>query len=114
MGFTMNEFIEIIRILLFYILGIQVMYGVTILLLERTMVNFYLSTLVQNPSNIIHKAMNFSMKITIGSGYYWYSKFAKYNWFLRKIYLLSALIIQIILSIIVYQVIYRTLKAIFL
>lgn len=114
MGFTMYEFIEITSILLLYILGIQVMYGVTIILLERTMVNFYLSTLVENPSHIIHKAMNLSMILTIGSGYYWYSKFAKHNWFLRKILLLFALVIQIIASTIVYQIIIRTLTAILL
>ncbi|MDP4552892.1 hypothetical protein Q9251_18595 [Alkalihalobacillus macyae] len=114
MGFRMDEFILIVRMLLFYTLGTQVMYGVTILLLERTMVNFYLSAIVENPTNIIHKSTNLFMKAVIGTGYLWYSKFAKYNWFLRKILILFGLVIQIIASIILYQIIIRTLTAIFL
>lgn len=114
MGLTIREFIEIFRLTLGYILGIQFGYGVLILFLGRMMVNYYAITIEEKPSHFIHRAINLFMKSTIGSGYYIYQKFVNYTWFLQKTFFTIALLLQGVLSIMIYQVIYRSLKAIFL
>ncbi|WP_053216084.1 hypothetical protein [Guptibacillus hwajinpoensis] len=114
MGFTIWEFFGIFRLILGYILGIQFGYGVLILLLGRIMINYFAVTIEEKPSNLIQKVINIFMISTIGSGYYIYKKVANYNWFLRKIFFAIALFVQGVLSIIIYQVIYRSMKGIFL
>lgn len=108
------QIIEGIRILLICILVTQLTYGFTIFLLEGTMTRFYASGVYENPKSLYQKSVNFYMLGLMGSGYHIYLRLKKYNWFIRKILFFFALIIQSIASIIVYKIIYGSLKAIFL
>ncbi|MFJ7678986.1 hypothetical protein ACQKL6_05680 [Peribacillus sp. NPDC097197] len=106
--------IEGIRVLLTGFLLTQLSYGFTIFLLESTMTSFYALAIYENPSNRYQKFVNFFMFFLVGSGYHIYLKLRKYNWFLRKLLFLIALLLQGIASVIIYKIIYGTLKAIFL
>lgn len=105
--------IEAIRILVLYLLLTQIGYGFTIFLLEGTMTRFYALGIYEPPSNIFQKTTNIFMLSTIGSGYHIYLKLRKFNWFARKFFFLIALFLQAITSVIIYKIIYGTLKAIF-
>lgn len=85
------QIIEGIRILLIYIFGAQITYGISIFFLEDTMTSFYASAIYEKAETIYQKSVNFFMLGTIGSGYHIYVKFKKYNWFVRKILFLLAL-----------------------
>lgn len=108
------DIIQGIRILLICILSGQLMYGFLIFLLEETMTDFYALGVYEKPRTIYQKSVNFFMFITIGTGFHIYIKLRKYNWFLRKILFLIALVLQAIASVIIYKIIYGMLKAIFL
>ncbi|MEB6548584.1 hypothetical protein MXL46_05610 [Heyndrickxia sporothermodurans] len=108
------EIIEAIRILITVLLSAQFTYGCTILLLGRVMTDYYEWGTFEHPNTIFQKVTNAFMIVTISSGYYINKKLMKYNWFTRKLLLLFALILQGIISIIVYYIVYGGLKAIFL
>lgn len=114
MGFTIREFIEIARILIMYLLGIQFMFGLGVLLLERIMINTYVFDIDRKSSNFLEKTLNIISMTVTGSAYFIYKKVAHYNWFLRKIFFAIALFVQGVLSIVIYQIIYRSMKAVFL
>ncbi|MFJ7637757.1 hypothetical protein ACIQZM_15085 [Peribacillus sp. NPDC097206] len=106
--------IENIRNLLAGYLTIQLTYGFCIFLLEETMTSFYALAIYDKPSSPYQKFVNWFMFLLVGSGYYIYLKLRKYNWFVRKLLFLLALILQGITSVVIYKIIYGTLKAIFL
>lgn len=108
------QIIEGIRILLTCILLTQLSYGFTIFLLEKTMTSFYALAIYENPKTFYQKSVNFYMLGVLGSGYHIYLRLKKYNWFVRKILFLIALLIQSIASIIIYKIVYGSLKTIFL
>lgn len=97
--------VEFIKIMIIAILAAQFSYGCAILLLERTMLGFYQLSIFDHPTNIIQKATNVFQRVTIGSGYYIYTKIGKYNWFVRKILFIFILAMQGCLSVILFQVI---------
>lgn len=107
--------IEWIQILLTAFLSAQFASSFLIFLLESTMISYYyiLGT-YEKPSNLYEKTVNFCMYAMMGAGFYIYLRLRKYNWFVRKFFFLIALIIQGITSIIIYKIIYGTVKAIFL
>lgn len=107
--------IEWIGILLLYLLSIQWGSSFVIFLFESAMIRYYyiLGT-YEKPSNLYQKTVNFCMYAMMGAGFYIYLRLRKYNWFVRKFFFLIALIIQGIASIIIYKIIYGTVKAIFL
>ena len=108
------DIIEGIRLLLLCILITQFAYSLSVFLLERAMINFYTIGTYEEPSTLFQKSINFIMFILTGIGYNIYLKISKYNWVVRKLLFLIALISQGIASIIIYLIIYGTLKAIFL
>ncbi|MFS8187421.1 hypothetical protein [Rossellomorea marisflavi] len=97
--------VEFIKILIALILIAQVAYGFTILLLEKTMLGYYELSIFNPPENWFQKSTNAFQKVTIGSGYYVYTKIGKYNWFVRKVLYLMILILQVVTSIILFQII---------
>lgn len=106
--------VENIRVLLTGFLLTQLSYGFSIFLLESTMTSFYALAIYENPNTRYQKFVNIFMFLLVGSGYYIYIRLSKYNWFLRKILFLIALVLQAIASVIIYKIIYGILKAIFL
>jgi len=101
MGLDILVFVEFFRNVLGYLLGIQVMYGFLILLTGNLMSDFYAQAIYEKPANLYQKCVNFFMAITIGSGYFINIKLMKFSWLVRKLFLLIALIIQSIISIII-------------
>ena len=75
------------------------------LIIEWAMIDFYKLVTFEKPQSIFDKMTNFFMKLFLGSGYYWYRKFIIHNWFIRKLYMLIALILQGVLSFIIYYII---------
>ena len=69
------------------------------------MVDYYRWGTFKDPTSIFQKILNIVMAIAMGSGYFLYSKFEKYNWITRKIFMLISLVIHGILCIIVYYII---------
>lgn len=102
---VLYSIVEFVKILIALILIAQVAYGFTILLLEKTMLGYYEISIFEPPENTFQKITNFFQRVTIGSGYYVYTKIGKYNWFVRKILYLFILIVQGILSILLFQII---------
>ncbi|RBP02499.1 hypothetical protein [Rossellomorea aquimaris] len=111
---TLPTIIVFIKYLLIAILLTQLGYGFLILLLGKTMVDFYTISIYEKPNNSFQKATNFFQKSTIGFGYFIYTKVSKFNWIVSKFLLLVCLIIQAILSILIYELIFGLLKWLFL
>lgn len=107
---TLSMIIEFMKYVLIAILLTQLGFGFLILLLGNTMVDFYRVSIYENPENPIQKMSNFFQKTTIGLGYFIYSKLSKFHWILEKGLLLGCLVIQAILSIILYEIILRLLN----
>jgi hypothetical protein len=107
---TLPMIIEFTKYVLIAILLTQLGFGFLILLLGNTMVDFYRVSIYENPENPIQKMSNFFQKTTIGLGYFIYTKLSKFNWILKKGLLLGCLVIQAILSIILYEFILRLLN----
>ncbi len=105
MNLALYTAVEFLKILIIAILAAQFSYGCAILLFEKTMLDFYEISIFEPPKNIIQKITNAFQRVTISSGYYVYTKIGKYNWFVRKILYLFILIVQGILSIILFQII---------
>jgi hypothetical protein len=114
MFWTIEDTIEVVKIVVGLILSTQFAYGCTIALLEKTMLGFYELSIYDPPTTKVQKTINIFQKGLLGSGYYIYTKIGKYNWFLRKILFLFALVVQGILSIILYYLISGLLELIFL
>ncbi|MEI2664022.1 hypothetical protein [Rossellomorea sp. LJF3] len=102
MFLTPDDIGEMILLAVAAVLATQFAYGCTILLLERTMLDFYDLSIYRPATTVFQKIQNTFQKGLLGSGYYIYTKIGKYNWFVRKILFLLALSVQGILSIIVY------------
>ncbi|WP_079478809.1 hypothetical protein [Halobacillus salinus] len=98
-----------LNILLMYTLGTQIVYGLLILLLGRVMKEYFEWGIFDPPLNLFQKTTNVFLMGTIGSGYYLDEVLRKYSWFKRKLYMFSALVIQTIVSVILYQVIYHSM-----
>ena len=109
-----DDIIQGIRIFITCILSTQFAFGCSIFLFESAMINYYAMGIYEKPSTPYQKFVNIFMFTLIGTGFHIYLKLKKYNWFVRKFLFLIALISQGIASIIIYLIIYRALKAIFL
>lgn len=86
------------------ILSTQFAYGCTIFILEKTMLGYYEVAIYDPPTTVFQKITNTFQKGMFGSGYYIYTKIGKYNWFVRKVLYLIALLVQGVLSIIIYYI----------
>ncbi|MBD1380441.1 hypothetical protein [Metabacillus arenae] len=109
----MVEIIYFLEMMFGALLGMQWASVFLFLFLEWAMVDFYRLGTFENPESKIDKIINFLMKLFLGSGFFFYSKFSKHKWIIRKLYMLIALILQGILSIIVYYIITLPLDLIF-
>ncbi|MGF3104512.1 hypothetical protein [Rossellomorea sp. DUT-2] len=110
---TLPMIIEFMKYVLIAILLTQLGFGFLILLLGNTMVDFYSVSIYENPENLIQKMSNFFQKTTIGLGYFIYTKLSKFHWILKKGLLLGCLVIQAIVSILLYEIILRLLDWLF-
>ena len=102
---------EIISNLIGYILSIQLMFGFLIFLLESTMTNYYALATYEKPNNFFHKFANLFMLVTVGTGYHIYLKLRNYKWLVRKVLFLIALVLQALVSVIIYIAVLRILEA---
>ena len=106
--------IYFLKIIIGYLLCIQWGSVLLFLVLEWAMVDYYRWGTFENPTNVFQKSVNFGMALFMGSGYFLYSKFEKYNWIKRKLFMLLSLLIHGISSMIVYYAITATLEWLFL
>ncbi|MGM0842279.1 MAG: hypothetical protein ACQEWE_16200 [Bacillota bacterium] len=104
---------EIIKLIIIVILSTQFAYGCTIFILEKTMLGYYKVAIFDPPTTLFQKITNAFQKGMFGSGYYVYTKIGKYNWFVRKILYLIALLVQGVLSIIIYYILAWLIDLIF-
>lgn len=102
------------KIIFGYLLCIQWGSVLLFLILEWAMVDYYRWGTFKGPTSIFQKILNIIMAIAMGSGYFLYSKFEKYNWITRKFFMLLSLLVHGISSMIVYYMITATLEWIFL
>ncbi|WP_433959651.1 hypothetical protein [Cytobacillus horneckiae] len=107
------EILELLKLVLMAILSLQVVSILVFLVAEWAMVDFYKMGTFENPKSIFEKIPDFIMKFTFGMGFYLYSKFSKYNWLVRKLFLLIALIFYGIIAIIIFNLITMLLDLIF-
>lgn len=78
------------------------------------MVDYYRWGTFEKPTSIFDKVTNFCMAYFMGSGYFLYSKFEKYNWIKRKFFMLISVAVQGILCLIIYYIITIPIEWIFL
>ncbi|RSD27005.1 hypothetical protein [Mesobacillus subterraneus] len=102
---ALKEIFDIILGLIGLLLSAQFAFALTILLLGNMMLDYYEWGTYEKPANLMQKIVNVIMGLIIGIGPYFYKKFLRYNWFLRKLMMLGFLLIMGILSILVYQII---------
>jgi hypothetical protein len=108
------ETLETIHGLLMYFLGIQVIYSFLILVFGNLIYDVYDVGIYHNPSNIFQKTFNFVVNFFFGLGPYIYRRLLKYPWILRKIYMLIATAIMLVISIILYYILKNVLDFILL
>ncbi len=89
---------------LLWFFTLQATYGFLILLTGRLMMDYFEWAVYEKPDTTYQKVVNFIMYFMIGSGPYIYSRLEKYNWFLRKLLMVLALIAQIIISVLIYEI----------
>jgi hypothetical protein len=95
-------------------LAVQWGYALAVLVLGRVIVDYYFYGTWENPENAIQKIINFLMAFLFGFGPYFYKKFRKYNWLMRRLALLGVLIAGGITAILAYLGIEAVLKFLFL
>lgn len=106
--------VEIIEGLIASILGIQIVYGLSILILGRTMVDYYEWGTFRKPETGFQKIVNFFSAAIFGSSYYIYKRLERFKWWKRKLYLLLILILMSIASIILFYTVSYILRSILL
>lgn len=105
MYLTLFDFISLIKFIILIVLCTQFAYGLTIVFFEKTMLGYYDITIFRPAATSFQKITNGFQKLFFGIGYYVYTKIGKYNWFVRKILYIVILLVQGILSIILYYLI---------
>jgi hypothetical protein len=80
---------------------------------EWFMVDYYEYGTFENPKNTFDKVINFGMAFLMGSGYYWYRRFSKQKWIIRKMNMFIFLVLQGIISIITFYIVTVPLDLIF-
>ncbi len=111
MAETIIDFIKNIIIIFLATQSASVFLFLTI---EWAIVDYYRNGTFANPTNILDKILNIVMVAFMGSGYYLYNKFSKYNWFTRKLFMLISFVLHGILCIIIFYIITIPLEWIFL
>lgn len=106
--------IYLIKVIISVFLGSQSVSVFLFLIIEWAMVDYYRWGTFEKPTSIFDKVTNFGMAIFMGSGYFLYRRFAKYNWFTRKLFMLSSFVLHGILCIIIFYIITIPLEWIFL
>ncbi|MBD1380440.1 hypothetical protein [Metabacillus arenae] len=96
-----------------YFLSLQWLSILMFLAFEWIFVDYLGIDIFENPETPFDKVGIFFMKLFFGSGIFLYLKLKKRKWIQRKLYMLIALILQGILSIIVYYIITLPLDFIF-
>ncbi|KML32503.1 hypothetical protein VL12_14600 [Rossellomorea marisflavi] len=105
------EVVEIIKFFMIIIFGTQFAHGLTVLILEKTMLNYFVFSIFFPPETFFQKLTNIMQYTLVGSSYFIYTKIGKYNWFVRKILFAVILFLQGVCSIIVYHLIAWPLDA---
>jgi hypothetical protein len=108
------ETLERIEELLIYFLGVQMIFSILVFLLGRIMLDVYEAGVYENPKTVFQRMFTFVINAFFGIGPYLNKKFSKYSFLKRKFFMLIAIVIQIIASVIVYYVIKNLLRVIFL
>jgi len=78
------------------------------------MLNVYEAGVYENPKTVFQRTFTYVINAFFGIGPYLNKKFSKYSFLKRKFFMLIAIVIQIIASVIVYYVIKNLLRVIFL
>ncbi|KKK38743.1 hypothetical protein WQ57_07080 [Mesobacillus campisalis] len=89
-------------------------YALTVLVLGSVIVDYYDWGTWENPQNALQKIINFLMAFLFGFGPYFYKKFRKYNWLVRRLALLGVLIVGGIAAILAFLAIEAVLNFLFL
>lgn len=108
------ETMERIEELLIYFLGVQVIFSILVFLLGRIMLDVYEAGVYENPKNMFQRTFTFVINFFFGIGPYLNKKFLKYPFLKRKFFMLIAIVVQLLASIIVYYIIKNLLRAILL
>ncbi|WP_257350764.1 hypothetical protein [Pseudalkalibacillus decolorationis] len=106
------DYIEVIRISLAAFLGTQFATALPLLVLGRVQYEYYTWGIYEKPCTKPQKIQNIIMFSMVGSGCYIYKRLLKYNWFVRKFLYLILVLLQGILSIIIFTIIDSILKGI--
>lgn len=105
--------LEVFKLSLGAFLALQWVSIMLFLIAEWAMVDFYKLGTFDNPKSVFDKVPDFIMRLILGTGFYFNNRFSKYNWFTRKLYMLIALILIGVVSIIIYNLITVPLDLIF-
>lgn len=109
-----ESIIYIIDIIILAFLGVQLVSVILFLITEWAMVDYYQFGTFENPTNNFQKFINFGMAFFMGSGYFLYRRFKKYNWITRKFFMLISLVVHGILCMFIYFIIMKPLEWILL
>ncbi|MCM3663670.1 hypothetical protein M3204_04600 [Mesobacillus subterraneus] len=100
---AIKEIFDIILGVIGLLLSAQFAFALTILLLGNMMIEYYEWGTYEKTETKYQKTVNGIMGLIIGIGPFFYKRFIKYNWFLRKLIMLGFLLLMGITSILVYQ-----------
>ncbi|MDR6999332.1 hypothetical protein [Neobacillus niacini] len=109
-----QEKLEIVKGLIIYYMGVQMIFSVLVLVLGRAITNQYELGYTENPTNIFQKIINFLMVAIFGLGPYLNKRFMKYSWIKRKLFMLVSIFVLFWVCVIIYYILKAFLDAIFL
>ncbi|WP_137790257.1 hypothetical protein [Bacillus sp. E(2018)] len=101
---------ELFRIGIAAILGSQVAYFFAVILLYKTMMDWYEWSTFPDPRNLFEKTVNFLTALVFGVAYWAGLRVKNKNWFMKRVYLLGYVFVYIILAVIVYNILNSILK----
>ena len=108
------ETLEIVENLLVYFLGIQIIFSILVVLLDRVVLDIYETGVYEKPKNAFQRILTFCMYAVLGVGPYLNKKFMKYSWIKRKLLMIVSIFILFWVAVIFYYVVKNLLRAIFL
>lgn len=100
-----EEIFYVIKAILAGFLSLQCISVLLFLIIEWAIVDFYHLGTFQNPKSKFDKITNFFMGVFFGAGYFFYKKLQKQSWLIRKLTMLVILIVQVIVSILIFYIV---------
>lgn len=106
----LEDIIMYFEYILAILMGTQIIYGFSIILLGEMMIGYYEWGYYEKPKNFLDKAQNVFMFSSIGAVCVIYKKLSNFPWIIRKLLFIIILGVVSIIFIIIFQILSGLLR----